>query len=377
MGETGGIEQKRASICVLIMFTNEEHCILDTLKTTLPYASEYILLDNYSTDNTVKVCQDFLKDVKYQVFRTKWINFGHNYSYLYELGYKHSKADYLWQIDADDLVHGHMNIYNLYADKYMLKFGEHGMYYTRAQLFKNNRQYKQYLSIHGYVDTIPKYQQTTSKILSGDYYVESRRVGNRHKVDMKTKWLTDAKMLEEDLKTDLDTRDRNRCYFYLGQSYYCAEEYKKSIDIYKKRVYLQGWHEEVMYSRLQIARCYKNLNDHDNTVKYYLRCYQKHPCRAEPLYELAKYYTDNNNYIDAKKYLKQAATIKFPSDLHLFLSKDVYDYRCKILLAVCYFYLNKYNKSYAINIDLLKQNLPSHVNELVRKNNQFNLKTID
>jgi len=79
---------------------------------------------------------------------------------------------------------------------------------------------------------------------------------------MKTKCLNDAKMLEEDLLTDLykislpanfikiivmymtiivDKADQARCYFYLGQSYICAKEYKQSIKAYKTRIYLCGW----------------------------------------------------------------------------------------------------------------------------------------
>ena len=44
---------------------------------------------------------------------------------------------YIWQIDADDLIYGKMNINNLIADRYILKFGENGLYYLRAMIFKN------------------------------------------------------------------------------------------------------------------------------------------------------------------------------------------------------------------------------------------------
>jgi len=369
---------KKTTICVLIMFTNEEHCILETIKSTLPYAYEYILLDNNSTDNTVKVCEEFLKDnnIKYQVFTSKWVNFGYNCSLLYELGHKHSKADYLWQIDADDLVHGKMNMDYLWADQYLLKFGGN-LYYERHQLFKNDTLYRHYLSIHGYVTTVPKFLPKSSQTLEGDYYIECRHVGSRHHIDMKTKFLNDAKMLEEDLKTNLDIADRNRCYFYLAQSYSCAGLYQEAITIYKKRVYLQGWHEEVRHSRLQIARCYFELKDYTNVIKFYLKCFEKHPYVAEPLYELGLFYFENKLYLNAKRCFKQASQIPYPSHLKLFLSKNIYDYSAKLMLACCYYYLNKYNKSYDINMELLKLNLSDDIRKIIEKNNQFNcIKTI-
>ena len=363
----------KTTICVLIMFTNEEHCIKETLETTLPYAHEYILCDNASTDNTVKVCQDFFKEhhIKGQVFHTTWVNFGHNYSYLYELGARHAESEYLYQIDADDLIHGTMNINDLTADRYLLQFGD-TCKYVRGQLFKNKFLWRHYLCIHGYVDTNPKGQSYTTKTLTGDYYIECRHVGSRHHIDEKVKYLRDAALLQQDLSTDLDKQDERRCWFYLGQSYMCAEEYELSIKAYKKRVYMCGWEEEVYYARLQIARCYVNL-DNQKYIKAYLDCFEKHPNRAEPLYHLGRCYAEQNNHPMAKKYFKQASKIPYPSHLILFLSKDIYDYLSQLHLAISYYWLKNYNKSYEINRVLLSKSLPDDIRKIVERNKQFTM----
>lgn len=355
------------------MFTNEAHCILDTIKSTLPYAYEYILLDNNSTDNTVALCEALLNDnsMKYQVFRTEWVDFGHNYSYLYELGHKHSDADYIWQIDADDLVHGTMNIEDLTDDAYKVVLRGGGLHYYRNQIFSNKLLWKHYLKIHGYVSTYPK-KEFKSSILEGDYYIQCRHEGSRHKIDMKTKYLNDANMLQEDLLIMFDQDDRNRCYFYLAQSYYCASEYQKAIEIYKRRIEQCGWQEEVWYSRLQIARCYKYLKDDENTIKSYRECYDYHPCYAEAVFELGVYYAKMKNYKGAQNMLEIAVNKPFPTDKFLFLSKDIYDYHAKLWLAVVYYYVNEYNKSYNINMSLLKQSLSDHVRIIVQDNNKWN-----
>lgn len=365
---------EKTTICVLIMFTNEEHCILETLNSTLPYANEYILCDNASTDNTVEVCENFFKqnNIKGQVFNAIWKNFGYNYSYLYELGHKHATSEYLWQIDADDIVIGVMKINNLWADRYLLQFGD-TMKYLRCQIFKNTFKWQHILAIHGYTDTLPKGQYNTTKKIKGNYYIDSRHIGNRHKIDSDLKFLNDAKMLEEDLLTNLDKHDESRCYFYLGQCYKDGKAYQKSIDAYNKRISMNGWEEEVYYSKLQIARCYKVLND-IRYIDMYLTCFEQHPNRVEPLYELGVTYLLNKNYKEAKKYFKQASNIPYPVHLTLFLSKDVYDYRCHIDLAICYYYLQKYNKSYDINNKLLLKSIPDDIKIMIEENNQFNLK---
>lgn len=362
----------KTKICVLIMFTNEEHCIVDTIKSTLPYAYEYILLDNNSTDNTVALCEACLNNnqMKYQVFKTEWVNFGHNYSYLYELGHKYSDADYLWQIDSGDLLHGILNIEDLSHDCYLVCLRTDGLHYYRHQIFNNKLLWKQYLSVHGYTYTYPKTSFSQAR-LNGNYYIQTRRT-TKNKVEIKNKYLNNVKLLQQDLLTDLDEYDRRRCYFYLAQSYYCANDYQKAIQIYKGRIEQDGWQEEVWYSRLQIARCYSHLNNHDKIIKYYKKCYQHHPCYAEAAYELGVYYMDNENYHEAKSMFEIAADKPFPTDKSLFLSKDVYDYRAKLWLAVVYYYVQQYNQSYDINMSLLKQSLPNEIRKKIEDNNRWN-----
>lgn len=366
----------KTTICVLIMATNEEHCILETLNATLPYATEYIYLDNASTDNTVQVCEDFFRKnyLTYKIFHYKWVNFGHNYSYLYELGFKHSTCEYLWQIDADDLVVGTINIENLTKDKYALQFGNN-LKYDRPQIFKNNRQWHHYLAIHGYVaPLIDKRGHHLAGKIEGDYYIDSRRIGNRHKVtDAKTKYLNDAKTIIEDMKTITDKYDISRCYFYLAQSYHDGADYKNSIINYQKRIGRGGWEEEVYYSRLMIGKCYCNLEKYDKAKKMFLKCYKYHPDRAEPLYFLGKIYYDMGDYKNSVNPLEIAIQIPFPYHKVLFQFKNIYDYEIGVMLSNAYYHLDKFEKSYNLNVKLLDSDLlPDNIRRLIKKNNKLN-----
>jgi len=108
----------------------------------------------------------------------------------------------------------------------------------------------------------------------------------------------------------------------------------------------------------------------------FLKCFDKHSDRAEPLYELGLHYYREHDYIFAKKYLKMASKIPFPFYLKLFLDKNIYDYDAKLHLAVVYYYLGKYKKSYDLNMALLDTQLPTDIINLIIKNNNFNLVTL-
>lgn len=376
----------KTTICILIMCTNEEHIIGESLKSTLPYATDYIICDNASTDNTVQVCQDFFKDnnIKGQIFHYQWKDFGHNYSYLYELAYNHTTSEYWWQIDADDLVNGQLDVSHLTKDKYFLYFGDDGnIRYTRPQIFKNRIKYQHVLKIHGYITTKPKNVYHTSDTIEGDYYIASRRLGNRHKTDFKTKYLNDAKMLQEDINNPLiDYDDKTRCYFYLGQSYMCAGEYKKSIRAYRKRIKRGGWDEEIFVSKYQIGKCYKYLSCslYDTTTNnkyykhalfYFKNCYQFRPTRTEGLYEAAKFCREIGLYEDAYKYIKMGIDISIPNDT-LFVMTTGYLWGFDFELSIVCYYLNKYDEGREACERLLNnKNLPDDVKLQVIKNSQF------
>jgi len=377
------------SICILIMCTNESHIIKETLETTLPYATDYIICDNASTDNTVQICQDFFNEhqIKGQIFHYHWVNFGHNYSYLYNLAYKHTQSQYWFQIDADDLIHGHLDLNNLTKDKYHLKFGDEGdISYTRPQIFKNDIKWVHRLKIHGYIDTESKgTPHITSDTIYGDYYIASRRLGNRHKIDYKTKYLNDAKMLQEDINNPtIDDVDKSRCYFYLGQSYLCAGEYKKSIQAYEKRISKGYWKEEIFYSKYQIGQCYKFLaygtgenltiiNDtyYKKALDYYEDSWKYRPTRSEGLYQAARLCRICGDYKKAYQYVLKGKNIKIPNDT-LFVMTEGYLWGFDFELTIICYCINKNNEGLkACQRLLVNKNLPDDMKTRVEENYKF------
>lgn len=358
----------KPTICVLIMMKDESHCILETLTSTSEYASEYIICDTGSTDNSIDICNNFFKktNIKGQIFHHEWQNFGYNYSILYKLGKAHSKADYLWQIDADDIIVGKMNVDNLTKDAYFVTFGN-AFTYKRIQILKNTIAWKHKGRIHGYVCPVDELLYYSGGILEGDYYIDSRRKGNRHKnIDPRTRYAQDALLLEEDVR---DYPNEPRWRFYLAQCYFDSEQYVKSLENYKIRIEMGGWGEEVYFSRFRIAQIYEKLHKPiKETVNKYLECYKYHKHRAEPLYFVGVLYNRNGNHVMAKKYLSIASNIPCPTtEQSLFVSKDMYEWKINDELAGAYYGLGEFQNSYNILNKLVKLQLDDNIKKDLNK----------
>ena len=133
-----------------------------------------------------------------------------------------------------------------------------------------------------------------------------------------------------------------------------------------------GWEEEVFTSMLQAARLQERLNKDPKTIeKSYLAAYLYRPTRAEPLYYLAKYYRDQENFEKAYQTAKIGLSIPRPRDI-LFVDAWVYDYDLEMECSISSYYVGKYEESQTLCKKLLaKSNLPDNVRTTVENNIAF------
>jgi tetratricopeptide (TPR) repeat protein len=109
----------------------------------------------------------------------------------------------------------------------------------------------------------------------------------------------DIKLLEDGLQED---PNNDRYHFYLAQSYKDKGDLYKAIELYKKRIKLNGWYEEVWYSHYMISKCYLQLKNEEKFEEWSMKAYNYRKCRAEPIYELVKYFRNNNQHYKAYHY---------------------------------------------------------------------------
>jgi hypothetical protein len=124
-------------------------------------------------------------------------------------------------------------------------------------------------------------------------------------------------------------------------------------------VELGGWIEEVFYSCYEIGMCYRALGDMPNAVYWWLEAYNRHPKRAESLYELAKHYRESGKQVVGQAVCDIARRIPFPKDDVLFIKTPVYDYLLEYEHSILAFY-SKAPIDYYRYLDLIGHDFNKH-----------------
>ena len=216
----------------------------------------------------------------------------------------------LLQIFKKEMLHS--------AQSYHILQGNDSFYYQNMRIVKNNGLYKYVGVTHEYIDTPDG--NTTGGFKKDELFI--RDIGDGGAKHDK---------FERDIRLLLDgiTEEPNnvRYYFYLANSYHDSGRFAEAINVYKKRIQLGGWIEEVWYSHYRIGLCFKNMGKMDDAIRYWLEGFNYYPERLEGMYEILRHYRLHSKhqlgdmiYQKAKKILD----MKKNRDNYLFLHNDVY-----------------------------------------------------
>jgi len=380
--------QKLPRICLNMIVKNEAHVIKETLENIYNNVDYYVINDTGSTDNTKQVIKEFFdsKGINGEIydheFRTctcqehclpgclykkySFFHFGWNRSYALEKC--KGKSEYIFVMDADDIMMGEFKIpQKLDKDGYHIKIGKY-FTYQRVQLFRNDPSLNwQYVGgLHEYPNcNKPTY---ATDVIEGDYYMESRRLGDRSKDPQK--YLRDALAFEEMLQ---DEPNNDRYMFYLAQSWFDYKNYKKAIDYYGKRIAMKGWYEEVYHSYFKIAEAMEfDSFSWQDVEKAYLDAHYNLKKRAEPLFRIADHYRLKDDFKNCYKFAKMGVNIKLPKDLKLFIFVDIYEYKLKDLVALSAYYMDNYVEAYRYwKLCLEYKDLPEHESKRIKNALEF------
>jgi len=355
---------KAPTICLNMIVRDEAHIVAEVLDAVAPYISSWVIVDTGSADGTQDLIRAHMAHlgIPGELHERPWRDFGHNRSEALILAQGH--CDYIWVIDADDMVSGTMDFSDLSADVYSLRYGT-GFNYWRRQVFRDGMPWRYVGVVHEFPTCDIQYSEDR---LEGDYHLESRRLGGRN---------LDPKKYERDRDLLLAEVGRNpedvRSVFYLAQSYFDLGDYRNAHYWYSLRAEMGDFPEEVYYSLYRVAESMSRLEEPWALVQdAYLKAWEFRPTRAEPLHAMAFRYRNDKRYQLGYLFAERAAQIPLPETDVLFVNADVYQWRALDEQAVCASWMGKNSEAFALFQRILSNgHLPEEHRARITGNRDF------
>jgi len=347
-------------VILVSMIKNEEKIIRRCIDSVRSICDAFCVSDTMSTDNTVNIVKDYITELEKQnvpgkIYQNPWSDFGSNRTIAYrntvdfcnQLGWDPENTwGLLLDADMKLVITSLFNKQNLSHNGYKIIQENSHMEYHNTRFVKLNNSWKCVGVTHEYWDG-----QDVGTLDKSHIYIND--IGDGGCKD--DKFERDMRLLVKGIEEEPDNA---RYHFYLAQTCSDMGKYREAIQLYKKRIKLGGWDEEVWYSHYTIAKCYLKLNDIHKAELWANRAYDFRKSRAEPVFLLTNIFRERGQNIKAYHYYKIGKAIPESFD-SLFVEKKIYkymfDYEYTIIqywvfsnerlegLKHCINYMNKFN----------------------------------
>jgi len=326
---------------------NESKIITRLLDSIVDIIDSFLICDTGSSDKTVQLINEyFLAHGKPgKVIVEPFKNFEHNRTFALQACENNPDIDYVLLMDADMvLMKGpEFNLDKfknqlLTADVFHLFQGSDRFSYKNVRIVKNNMGIKYWGVTHEVISTPDgtKYSQIERSTL----FIDDIGDGGA-KAD---KFERDIRLLTQGL---VEKPNNDRYTFYLANSYRDSGNKEKAIEMYKKRIEIGGWFDEVWHSYYSIGRCYSWLGQSEMAIAYWLLAYDYFPKRLENIYEIIHHYRNKSKHKLAYEFYKiaqeQLRNVDKSKIDYLFLQNDVYDYKIDYEYTITGYYYNPEN----------------------------------
>jgi len=349
------------SLCLNMIVKNESKIICRLLASVLPIIDTFCICDTGSTDNTCEIIVDFFKshDVAGKIIKEPFKNFEHNRNV--SLAACIGMSDYVLFMDADmtlDIRDFNKSMLTA-SDSFNILQGSDQFYYQNMRIVKNNGLYKYVGVTHEYIDTPSNNRKIN--IDKRQLFINDYGDGG----SKSDKYERDVMLLTNGL---IDEPTNVRYYFYLANSYYDLGKNEEAIQIYKKRIGLGGWNQEVWYSYYRIGHCCKKMGKIPEAICCWMEGYNYLPERLEGLHEIIYHYRVAGMpklamafYTICKSVLERKSNV----DHYLFLQASVYLYKIYYEYTVCASYVGIKNINDELMIVLNECKIPAISNNLL------------
>jgi hypothetical protein len=172
--------------------------------------------------------------------------------------------------------------------------------------------------------------------------------------------------------------ENNRYVFYLAQSYFDSQQYKKAKLNYLKRSKMKGWEEEVYISLFRAALCSMILEeDQEKVMNNFSVAWESRPFRLEAAYHVVKKLREDQRYVLAFTYANMAMQnfLNYPHKDTLFYDTRIHDWMFLDEYCMAAYYvgqkeLAKNNMDEFFKTDIYS-GLPTNEKERLQRNYEF------
>ena len=338
------------------MIRNEERILLRCLQAVSNIVDAYCICDTGSTDTSREIATEFLKTRDGCLTSELWKDFGHNrtlsfrnaQTYLRKTGWDLNDT-YGLLLDADMVfVPGKLKEIALDHEGYTVVQKAGNLEYPNTRLVRMDYSWSCRGVTHEYWDG------PTKSLGSDMCHIDDRNDGGC-KAD---KFQRDMRLLEEGLKED---PENGRYMFYLAQTYNSLGKLEECIATYKQRIAAGGWEEELWYSHYMIGKSWLALKNIPKFEQWMLMAHARRPWRAEPIYQLAKYFRENSQHHKAYHYVQIGLSIPLSTD-SLFVETDVYNGLFEYEATILMYYIGQSGKGLDTSVHYLLNDRPNQDN---------------
>lgn len=292
---------------LLIMVKDAGDGFREVLRANIPHIDHWTILDTGSTDNTIAIIKEELKDVPGKLYQEPFINFRDSRNRLLDLAGK--KFAFNIMLDDTYVLQGRIREFLTVArgdDEFMslsINIKDSDIMYSSNRITKPENCLKYVYTIHEIIET--NYNGCIPFVYG---YIEDRaspymknRTNQRKKKDLEL-------LFEELSKNPSDPR----LYYYIAETYLCLENWEEAYKYYELRVkFNKGFEEETqdaLYKMAVIAQF--NLgHSWDKCQQLYMNCYEFNPFKPEAVFMIGKTLADMEKIHNAYLYLKKAFEI--------------------------------------------------------------------
>jgi glycosyltransferase involved in cell wall biosynthesis len=316
---------KHVKLCLNAIVRNESARIERLLASVANHIAYWVISDTGSTDGTQQIIHRFFAErhIPGILFQDEFVDFSTSRNRALDIPVPNN-IDYYLLADADMelVVEDPGWAAQLIEQAYRMVQKAGGISYANIRLLRRDVRARYVGVTHEYLAV-----EGPETPLSGAYWLDHADGSNRE-----NKFARDAALLEAELKKEPNDI---RSVFYLAQTYSDMGRKAEAAELYRRRADMGGWEEERWYALLAHARCRHAAGL--SWISETLAAYQARPTRAEPLYDLAKYYREQGDNAASLVFSTAALSLHQPDDA-LFVEEYIYRWGIYEEAAITGFY---------------------------------------